>query len=93
MPVRDEDAADVLGARLRGGVSATAEVVRRVAAVTVDPHDEVANESGSMRVRAVDPDTGESVEQAITRDEIAAAFADRRSDMGGPGLEPGTSCL
>jgi hypothetical protein len=47
-----------------------------------DLPDEVANESGSMRVRAVDPDTGESVEQAITRDEIAAAFPARRLDDG-----------
>ena len=42
-----------------------------------DLPDELANESGSMRIRAVDPDTGETVEQAITRDDVAAAFADR----------------
>jgi hypothetical protein len=43
-----------------------------------DRPGELANESGSMRIRAVDPDTGEMVEQAITHADVAAAFPDRR---------------
>jgi hypothetical protein len=40
--------------------------------------DEIADASGPLRIRGVDPETGEEYEQAITREQIAAAIAERR---------------
>jgi hypothetical protein len=43
-----------------------------------DLPDELARASGLLRIRGVDPDTGETLEQPITREELGAAFAERR---------------
>ena len=40
--------------------------------------DELVAAEGPLHIRAVDPETGETFEQSITREELGAAFADRR---------------
>lgn len=43
-----------------------------------DLPDELAAAPGPLHVRAVDPETGQEYEQPITREELGAAFAERR---------------
>jgi hypothetical protein len=43
-----------------------------------DLPDELAAARGPLRIRGVDPQTGETHEQPITREELGATFAERR---------------
>jgi hypothetical protein len=46
--------------------------------------DELAAAEGPLLIRGVDPVTGEEYEQAISKEGLGAAFADRRRlDVGG----------
>jgi hypothetical protein len=43
-----------------------------------DLPDELAHVTGPLRIRGVDPQTCETLEQPITREELGSAFSDRR---------------
>jgi hypothetical protein len=43
-----------------------------------DLPDELVLAPGPLRIRGVDPATGEEYEAPVTREHVAAAFADRR---------------
>jgi hypothetical protein len=79
----DEHNGDRLVHTLHGLADENHEGMAEMSALPPDPDldhlpAEVAEHDGPLVIRGTDPATGETYEQPINRDEVAAAFADAR---------------